>query len=835
MDFRKVTPESINYLKSAGTAEQAKLYIKLTKSHRIAAQNVWFNQQCKRNRVVPSYINIRSNTHSRAANIALNRAREIWLDEEVRYWFSVRDNLKNHLKVLYTELVFSLHNIEFDILDSKAREFASIAAHKKYLVQSRKLDSLIRDNNRQGTSNHIGHNSIQIEQDTCPHTFHERVKNLSSVQLSVSECSLLEKGLKYNMQPVVSKKPLQSLAVDSEMAIVRSKKDEAVKHLVASNIKQAFTSSTTSLISHDTRIYRSLQNKIQQNDLVVSKADKGNTVVILERNSYIQKVNDVIQGSDFEKLRSDPTRIFTEQLKNVTKHVSYISPNSLKYVVPMNPRSPMLYGLPKIHKVNIPIRPVVSYIGAPAYNLSRHLNYLLKLKSNYTPKFSLKNSLQLIDKIKDVTLPRGARLLSLDVESLFTNVPYQECLQILEGHFERQRMHPGEVDELISLTKTCMDQNYFRFENQYYKQKEGLAMGSPLSPLMADIFMDHFENTHIIDQPNILYYYRYVDDIIICWTGTLRQIDLFVNKINSKHSKIKFKLELEDNNSKSLNFLDLTISRIGNKHDFRIYRKPTYTDVTIPVSSCHPIQHKLAAYRSFVHRLMSVPLSQDNYNRELNIIYHMAKRNGYNRSMIDGLIKGKRRNIVRSLLYPVQQDKPQKYLGSLTYLGAISDKVSKILFRNEIRVAYKTNNSLRQICNGKDKLENNKKAGIYKLICDECNAVYIGQTGRNFQTRYKEHMAAYTNNCPERSHFAKHLIESSHSLNNNHTYNILHTCDKGFRMSVLECLEITKHNTQNYTLLNEQNTFTRSPLLRIFADGAVNNDRPFVDSPTTSH
>lgn len=815
MDFRKVTLESINYLKSAGTAEQAKLYVKLTKSHRIAAQNVWFNQQCKQLKVIPSYININSNTHSRAANVALGRAKAIWLEQEIRYWFSVRDCLKSHLKILYTELVFSLHNIEFDVLDNKAREFASLVAHKKYLVQSRKLERLVRDNRRQGNGDNVGHSNGQ---QLCPHTFHQRVVNLSNVQFSNSEFSLLEKGLKYNMQPALSKKPLESLAVDSEIAIVRGKKDEGVKHQVALHIKQSLSSSNMLPNSGDVGIYRSLKNKVDRNDLVISKADKGNTVVILDRNSYDQKVTDIIQGSDFQQLVSDPTKVFSSELKHMTENVSYIEPNSLKYVVPMNPRAPMLYGLPKIHKINVPIRPVVSYIGAPAYGLSKHLNYLLKSRSNFHPKFSLKNSLDLIDKVKEVNLPHNAKLMSLDVESLFTNVPFEECLQILEGHFERQRVHPGEADELISLTRMCMEQNYFRFNNQYFKQKEGLAMGSPLSPLMADIFMDYFENKYFVGQPHILYYYRYVDDIIMCWTGTLRQIDIFVRKINNLHPKIKFTLELEVD--KALNFLDLTVSRIDNRHDFQIYRKPTYTDVTIPESSCHPFQHKLAAYRSFIHRLMSVPLSQDNYNKELSVIYYIAESNGYNRNMIDGIIKGKRRNMVRSLLYPLPLERPQKYVGSLTYLGSVSDRVSKTLARNEIRVAFKTNNSLRQLCNGKDRLEDHKKSGVYKLVCDECNGIYVGQTGRNFQTRYKEHLAAYRNNCPERSHFAKHLIDTGHSLNNNHSFSILHTCNKGFRLSVLENLEIIKYNTST-TLFNELNTgLPRSPLLRIFATGS---------------
>lgn len=840
MDFRKVTPDSIKYLKSASIAEQAKLYIKLTKLHRLAAQNVWFNQQCKQKNLIPKYINLRTNTHSRASSIALTKARTIWLNEECKHWFSVRDNLKLHLKVLYSELSFKLHNVEFDLLDNKARDLASKLAHDKFLTQSAKLQSLTRErlenvsNTESENVNTESENVNTVSQNVNnAHQFHPRVQNLSNTHFSPVEISLLENGLKYNLGSKNTQKSLETLAVDAEIACVRGKQDFAVKYQVAAHIKKAFNVNNQPISQgSDIRIYKSIQERVNQNDLVVSKADKGNTIVILDRVVYNQKVNDIIQGDDFEQLNVDPTKKFTNDIKTATKSSLYIPPNTLRDLVPMNPRSPILYGLPKTHKANIPIRPVVSYIGAPAYKLAKHLNVLLRVKSGFTPQHSLKNSLDLIDKVKDVIIPPCAKLISLDVDSLFTNVPHQECLHILENMFEKQRLVPGEREDLISLTNLCMNQNYFRFNNQYYRQKEGLAMGSPLSPLMADIFMDNFESENVVKDPNILFYYRYVDDIIICWTGTLRQIDVFVNKLNSVHSKIKFKLELEEN--KSLNFLDINITRVNNKLEFQIYRKPTQTDIAIPSSSCHPIQHKLAAFRSYIHRLMTVPLSRDSYVKELNVIYQIAIANGYNKQLVDSLIAKKQRNNVRSLLYAGPRELINKYLGCLTYMGPISDKIANILRKNNLYVAFRTNQNIRHLCNGKDKIETDKKSGVYKLNCDNCNGVYVGQTGRNFVTRYKEHISAVRNNHPDKSHFAKHLLETGHELQSDNTYEVLHVCEKGFRLCVLEQLEILKHQNNQFSILNDQTNLVTSPLLRIFSKQSHNSDTGDVNRVTHS-
>lgn len=814
MDFRKVTPDSIQYLKSVSITEQARLYIKLTKLHRVAVQNVWFNQQCKRLNVIPNYINLRTNNNSRAALLALDRARKVWLSEESRHWFTVRDNLKSHLKILHTELSYSLHRIEFDLLDEKAREMASQVAHQKYLVQCNKLRRL--------TQNRF---SPRSNNDQCLHEFGPRVKNLTNTQFTINEMSLLEKGLKHNIAPKLDHRSLEGLAVDAEVAIVTNKKSGIVKSLVANDIQNASTNSSSRGSGSEILALKSLKRKINSNDLVLTKADKGNTIVVMNRDSYKEKVEEVIHGEDFVRLRSDPTKKFKSEVRNLITDSTFVFSNPDKAkdkIVPMNSLPPILYGLPKIHKDNIPIRPVVSYIGAPAYNLAKHLNYILKDKIEFKPQFALKNSLDLIDRIKDLQLPNNAKLISLDVESLFSNVPYKECLDHISDFMDRKHLHPEEKCQLLNLTSLCMQQNYFMFDNTFYQQKEGLAMGSPLSPLMADIFMDKFECQYIIGERHILYYYRYVDDVIICWTGTYRQLLTFVQNLNRCHPKIKFKLEKEQD--KSLNFLDLTITRTSNRHTFQIYRKPTHTDTVIPQSSCHPWQHKLAAFYCYIHRLLTVPLSLNDYQKELSIIYQIAITNGYSKQLIDKIIVRKRTSMVNRLLYAVPPERTQKVRSSIAYVGPVSDKISRTLRRSEVNVAFRTGNSLkRNLCNQKEKLDRHRQSGVYKITCPECNSVYIGQTGRSFTARYKEHVAAARHNHPERSHFAKHLLDSGHTLTDNHNLEIIHNCNKGLRLNVLEKLEITRYeNNGTVTLLNEQVGSSVSPLLTIFTDHNAN-------------
>ncbi|CAH2217557.1 jg142 [Pararge aegeria aegeria] len=118
----------------------------------------------------------------------------------------------------------------------------------------------------------------------------------------------------------------------------------------------------------------------------------------------------------------------------------------------------------------------------------------------------------------------------------------------------------------------------------------------------------------------------------------------------------------------------------------------------------------------------------------------MANANGYNSGLVDSIIKKKQQRLIAKELYAVPMDKLNRYKTSLTYFGSISERVAKILRSHGVHVAFRTNNQLRAICNGKDRLDNKHRSGVYKLQCSECHATYVGQTGRKFEMRYKEHI-----------------------------------------------------------------------------------------------
>lgn len=277
---------------------------------------------------------------------------------------------------------------------------------------------------------------------------------------------------------------------------------------------------------------------------------------------------------------------------------------------------------------------------------------------------------------------------------------------------------------------------------------------------------------------------------------------------------ITFTLEIEKDSK--INFLDLTLEHIHNKIEFDIYRKPTFTDITIPSSSNHPIPHKLAAYNSMIHRAFAIPLSKDKLEQEIKIIKYIGTNNGFNEKTIHKLITKKRLKLACFNIYPYVKDNNSKYV-SLTFFGEISLKIANILSSHNLIVSFRPHITLKHFFfNCKDKTEKFERSGVYKLKCLDCSAFYLGQTGRTFKKRYSEHLRSFRLQKSD-STFANHLIEDKHRFPELDNLEIIHVENKGFKLNVLESLEIYKSSKiPSNNLLNDQIDLYRTTLFGVF-------------------
>ena len=229
-----------------------------------------------------------------------------------------------------------------------------------------------------------------------------------------------------------------------------------------------------------------------------------------------------------------------------------------------------MYGNVKTHKQGNPLRPIISQIPLPTYQLAKRLNSLLAPYVSDT--YALKSPSEFVDMIR-AKAPSGM-LASLDVTSLFTNVPVEQTITILcENAYHHANLDPPAIPEHImaALLRLCTTKAPFRSpRGALYYQTDGVAMGSPLGVLFAQAYMGWIENKVLQNgAPRI--YCRYIDDILTEVTSS-DELQALRSRLE-KESCLKFTVEESVRNR--INFLDVTINGSGSEFTTSVFRKPT--------------------------------------------------------------------------------------------------------------------------------------------------------------------------------------------------------------------------------------------------------------------
>ncbi|XP_055589434.1 uncharacterized protein LOC129758695 [Uranotaenia lowii] len=392
--------------------------------------------------------------------------------------------------------------------------------------------------------------------------------------------------------------------------------------------------------------------------------------------------------------------------------------------------------------------------------------WLVEEMKNYPVKHgkSVKNSVELVERLKGFKVRRGEILVSFDVSALFPSVPTSDALNSLRGHLERRRVSPNKIEAYLAVAEVCMKQNFFIFRGKFFKQTFGLSMGSKLSPLLAEVFMSDLEAD--LEKRERLFprvWWRYVDDILA--SVKERYLTQTLDLLNSRHSSIKFTVEKEIDGK--LPFLDLLISRKeDNSIKFGIYRKPTSTDRYITADSNHFGAQKQAAFHSMAHRLYNIPMEKAEFEEEKNKIFEAGFLNGFDNEFVLKILRKHARKKFRSDATTFRPEKEEPYRVSLPFHPKLTNGITKILSQHGLKTAYKSGNTLKdRLVSLKDKIPQDERSGIYEIPCESCSAVYIGQTRRKFKVRLKEHRNAVDNNRANESSVAAHATEMGHSIN----------------------------------------------------------------------
>ena len=195
-------------------------------------------------------------------------------------------------------------------------------------------------------------------------------------------------------------------------------------------------------------------------------------------------------------MKKDPTKEFERQLPTKIKDLvknDEMNQNLKSKVISTNSYTPQLDGFPKIHKEDIPLRPIVASIGSPTYSIEKELARIISPPRGKTDSY-IKNSHNFVHKLTETTIQDYELMVRFDVKSLFTEVPINEALEVIEEQLKKdETLEDGTTLSPLTITdpiKFCMSSTYFGYEGNIHKVLEGAPMGSPLSPIIADLYME---------------------------------------------------------------------------------------------------------------------------------------------------------------------------------------------------------------------------------------------------------------------------------------------------------------------------------------------------------
>ena len=234
------------------------------------------------------------------------------------------------------------------------------------------------------------------------------------------------------------------------------------------------------------------------------------------------------------------------------------------------------YCLPKVHKPNIPLRPIISSINTASYNLAKFL--VPYLTSISTSPYTLADTDSFIKYLQSLSPPNNCIMASFDIKSLFTNVPLKETTNIILSKYSPNSFYNISSNIMQKLLNFVTTESIFLFNSDIYNQIDGVAMGTPIGLTYANIFMSHHESIWLDNCPpsyKPLAYKRYVDDTFLIFHSE-DHVHQFLNYLNSKHPKIQFTCEIEENGA--LPFLDVNVLRSPTGLQFSVYRKTHLLD-----------------------------------------------------------------------------------------------------------------------------------------------------------------------------------------------------------------------------------------------------------------
>ena len=338
---------------------------------------------------------------------------------------------------------------------------------------------------------------------------------------------------------------------------------------------------------------------------------------------------------EFRRLQRNPTDQLKVKLNKLISAANAVA-GDVKFERIVGEFGPgYFYGNIKSHKEGCPIRPIISQIPSPTYGLAKRLNSLI------SPFIPTGHSLKSADEFLEVLSVRTRRglLASLDVQSLFTNVPVEDTIEIILDYvYHHPDLPPLQIPREIlkRMLSLCTKESPFRCpEGNLYLQCDGVAMGSPLGVLFAQAYMSHVEGKVMQIIPAPFIYCRYIDDVFV---DIQDEAHLATLKTELERNSV-LKFTVDKSIDSKMPFLDVDVDGSGGSFITQVYRKQTNTGHCLNGRSECPARYKTSVIRAYVRRALKTCSTWELIHQELERLKQIFANNGYDQNAVEQEIR----------------------------------------------------------------------------------------------------------------------------------------------------------------------------------------------------
>ena len=511
-------------------------------------------------------------------------------------------------------------------------------------------------------------------------------------------------------------------------------------------------------------------------DIVVKKADKGNTLVVIDKDFYRDKLvlQDHLLQPTYKRVdEKEAKRVPSNMKKLLEKHEKCLTAKELKYITDFEWTHSNFYVLPKIHKNKVIIdkvnntnevylhmetppdlkaRPIIAGTNSPTNRLSELLEKILTPLVPHLKSY-VKDDIDMLGKLPN-KIDYNCELYSFDVVSLYTSISHELGIEALSYWYDKLRHHIHKRFTKEFILQTCrfiLSNNYFHFNDEFWHQLMGTAMGTKFAPPYACLTMGYLEETKLYPRLSVLYtpsmrdmviefFLRYIDDCFTPWPSDL-DINTFIDLLNSLHPDINFTMEKgvsHVNGQRSyqkLNFLDITVILYDDgKVETDIFYKDTNTHDYLDYFSSHPKHVKDNIPFTLAKKIHVFCSDSDTEKKRLDDLrQYLLKCNydpkiidrGFRNAMLQGPANKKQTNNITFVsTYSPNYDIHHVTKTAQKLLDECNNERMKTVFSNtKVTLAMKQPpNLLSQLTSAKFSSEDNnhKPNGLYKCKRTNC-------------------------------------------------------------------------------------------------------------------